>query len=137
MKLPSTLLFVYLLVSSIPATTQSNDRVLVISGGGARGAWGGGVAKRLVQDSGYHYRAIFGTSSGSLLAPMIALGDVNKMEKGFTEVNQKDIFNRNPFNKKGDVKGFATFLKIAFGSKNLGETKNLKKNAAVFFANGI
>ncbi len=113
---------------------QSN-RVLVISGGGSRGAWGGAVAKQFVKDSMRSYQAIFGTSSGSLLAPLIAAGKFKEMEEGFTQIDQSAIFNQNPFRKNGKVKAGRAFLKILLGSKNLGETQNLKKRIFHFFSN--
>ncbi|MET0637136.1 MAG: patatin-like phospholipase family protein [Chitinophagaceae bacterium] len=131
------LLWLMLPLIPISVVAQSN-RVLSISGGGSRGAWGGGVAKQLVLDSGWHYQAIFGTSSGSLLAPMIVLGYLTKnfdnLETGFTDIDQNTIFNKNPFKKNGEVKGFSTLLKLLFGGKNLGETYNLKKRINEFFS---
>jgi hypothetical protein len=128
------LLSFYLLISSLNLFAQSN-RVLVISGGGSRGAWGGGVAKQFVKDSMRNYRAIFGTSSGSLLAPLIAADKFTEMEEGFTQINQNAIFNENPFRNNGKVKAGRAFIKVLFGSKNLGETKNLRNRIIQFFSN--
>lgn len=133
-----------LVIIQMTVSYAQSERVLVISGGGSRGAWGGGVAKQLILDTtrNYNYRCIFGTSSGSLLAPLIALEQLkpreqqtfHDMERGFTDVSQKSIFSKDPFNKRGKIKGFSTFLKILFGVKNLGETHNLKDRIEDFFS---
>lgn len=112
-----------------------SQRVLVISGGGARGAWGGGVIEHLVNDKDYDYNAIVATSTGSLMAPLVSIEDFNTLREMYTGVNQRSIFNVNPFRtKKRDGKVVAIkpkFLKaifrIIFGKKTLGESKNLRK----------
>ena len=42
-------------------------RALVISGGGSKGAFAGGVAQFLMEQRGYDYDLLLGTSTGSLL----------------------------------------------------------------------
>lgn len=44
-------------------------RALVISGGGSKGAFAGGVAQYLLQNKGRNYDLFLGTSTGSLLIP--------------------------------------------------------------------
>ena len=110
------------------------QRVLVISGGGARGAWGGGVAQGLCQLDGRTYEGVIGTSTGSLLMPLVALKDFERLKIAYTTTTQKDIFSRNPFKKNGELKQFCAFLRIIFGSKNLGESKRLRKRLDRFFA---
>ena len=44
-------------------------KALVISGGGSKGAFAGGVAQYLIKDLGYNYDLYLGTSTGSLLVP--------------------------------------------------------------------
>ena len=122
-----SLLFLFVLNSMF-----SQERVLVISGGGARGAWGGGLAQALYE-SGKDYRAIVGTSTGSLLAPLIAIDSFAQLREGYTGVTQKDIFNVNPFNKKGAIKGLCAFWRIITFRRTLGESKNLRKTIRRFF----
>lgn len=43
----------------------SAQRVIVISGGGARGAWGGGVAESLHKEKKFNYDPAIGTSTGN------------------------------------------------------------------------
>ena len=47
-------------------------RALVISGGGSKGAFAGGVAEFLIQESGKKYDLFVGTSTGSLLISHLA-----------------------------------------------------------------
>lgn len=44
-------------------------KALVISGGGSKGAFAGGVAEYLMKDKGKTYDLFLGTSTGSLLVP--------------------------------------------------------------------
>ena len=80
-------------------------QALVISGGGSKGAFAGGIAEYLIKDKQKDYDIYVGTSAGSLLIPLLALGEVDRIKKGFTNVNQKDIFTNCPFTikKKGNV----------------------------------
>lgn len=126
------LLTLFILLATLITQAQEKQRVLVISGGGSRGAWGGAVVAKLVQESGRNYQCIVGTSAGSLLAPLIALDDFDKMKEGFTKINQKSVFNKNPFQKNGKIKAGRAFVQVLFGQPNLGETYNLKKRIKEF-----
>jgi len=110
---------------------SDNFRVLVVSGGGARGAWGGGVAETLTSENRHHYDVVIGTSAGSLLAPFIVTGDFNNLKRVYTDVNQRRIFNVNPFKTKGkktgDIKGLQAVFRVLLGKRTLGETKRLRK----------
>jgi NTE family protein len=79
-------------------------RALVISGGGSKGAFAGGVAQYLIEDQGRQYDMFLGTSTGSLLVNHLALGDIGKLYDVFTNVQQHDIFSISPFvqHQKGD-----------------------------------
>ena len=79
-------------------------KALVISGGGSKGAYAGGVAEYLIKEEGRDYHMYLGTSTGSLLIPHLAAGKIDKIHKVFTNVNQNNIFSVNPFvvRKKGD-----------------------------------
>jgi predicted patatin/cPLA2 family phospholipase len=107
-------------------------RLLVISGGGARGAWGVGVLSELTKRNG-RYKAVFGTSTGSLMAPMILLQDMDILDSAYTNVTQESIFNKSPFNvdynaTTGTVTtsmNFRAIWRFIIGKKTFGETKNL------------
>ena len=56
-------------------------RALVISGGGSKGAFAGGVAQYLINEKEYNYDILIGTSTGSLLVSHLALLKVEKIKK--------------------------------------------------------
>lgn len=110
-------------------------KALVISGGGSKGAFAGGVAEYLIKDQKNEYDLFVGSSTGSLLIPHLSIGKIDKVKEAYTSVNQKDIFNISPFKIKKDKDGKLTskinhfnvlkmFLKR---KKTFGETKNLRK----------
>ncbi|WNM18643.1 patatin-like phospholipase family protein [Flavobacterium capsici] len=72
-------------------------RALVISGGGSKGAFAGGVAQYLLQEHGHKYDILIGSSTGSLLIPHLALGKVQKIHDIYSNVNMRRIFNLSPF----------------------------------------
>ena len=109
-------------------------KALVISGGGSKGAFAGCVAEYLLKEKKITYDIFLGTSTGSLMVSHLALGKIDALKKIYTEVNQRSIFNRNPFrilNKNGvtivNIRHTATVLNFLKGSKTFGESKNLRK----------
>lgn len=72
-------------------------RALVISGGGSKGAFAGGVAQYLMQENGCEYDILIGSSTGSLLIPHLALGEVQKIYEIYSNVNMRSIFDLSPF----------------------------------------
>ena len=72
-------------------------RALVISGGGSKGAFAGGVAQYLLEVKKYQYDLFLGTSTGSLLIPHLALGNIEKIHSIYTNVSMRKIFNISPF----------------------------------------
>ncbi|MCO5232928.1 MAG: patatin-like phospholipase family protein [Chitinophagales bacterium] len=110
-------------------------RALVISGGGSKGAFAGGVAQYLMDDMKYEYDIFIGTSTGSLLISHLALGKVDEIRRIYTSVNQNSIFSTCPFIIKTDKQGnkqieinhvnvLKSFLK---GKKTFGESLNLRQ----------
>ncbi|WP_306012996.1 MULTISPECIES: patatin family protein [unclassified Allomuricauda] len=109
-------------------------RALVISGGGSKGAFAGGVAQFLIQEAKRDYDLFVGTSTGSLLISHLALNKLDKIKDIYSNVNQDSIFNNCPFiiKKKHGVETIAinhwnvlrNFLK---GKKTFGESENLRK----------
>jgi len=109
-------------------------KALVISGGGSKGAFAGGVAQYLMQDAGNDYDIFVGTSTGSLLISHLALGKIDKIKEIYSNVNQKSIFNNCPFvvKKKNGVADISinywnVFKNIVKGKKTFGESENLRK----------
>ena len=110
-------------------------RALVISGGGSKGAFAGGVAEYLINERQLNYEILIGTSTGSLLVPQLAIGEIAAIKKAYTNVTSKDIYNVCPFKvrvaKNGDFKTrmhhtniIGMFLK---GKKTFGDHKALLK----------
>jgi len=109
-------------------------RAMVISGGGSKGAFAGGVAQYLMQGLNYKYDLFLGTSTGSLLISHLALQKIEKIKEIYTSVNQESIFSNCPFviQKKHGVESIGidhwNVLKNFYrGSKTFGESKNLLK----------
>ncbi|MFY0604341.1 MAG: patatin-like phospholipase family protein [Flavobacteriaceae bacterium] len=109
-------------------------KALVISGGGSKGAFAGGVAQYLLQEAQKEYDLFLGTSTGSLLITHLALDKISALRKLYTNVNQHSIFNINPFKVKNvngvnvvSIRHRSTLLSFINGSKTFGESKNLKK----------
>lgn len=110
-------------------------RALVISGGGSKGAFAGGVAQYLIDDLQINYDIFVGTSTGSLLISHLALGEVAKVKEVYTSVNQHSIFNSCPFVIKEDKFGgsqiaidhYTVIKNFLRGKKTFGESQNLRK----------
>ena len=108
-------------------------RALVISGGGSKGAFGGGVAQYLLQEKGHKYDILIGSSTGSLLIPHLALGEVDKIHRIYTNVDMSKIFDINPFvvKHKNDVDAvsinhFNVLLQFLKGKRTFGESHRLR-----------
>ena len=107
-------------------------RALVISGGGSKGAFAGGVAQYLIEIEKHKYDIFIGTSTGSLLIPHLALGNIEKIHRIYTNVDMKKIFNVNPFVvKKKDgtdivtINHFNVIRQYIKGKRTFGESKRL------------
>lgn len=110
-------------------------RALVISGGGSKGAFAGGVAQYLIEQEKRDYDMYLGTSTGSLLVPHLAVNDIGKLYDIYTNVNQKSIFSINPFKvrKKGDreyvtINYFNSLIQFIKKKRTFGESKALRRN---------
>lgn len=108
-------------------------KALVISGGGSKGAFAGGVAEYLIKDCGNKYDILVGCSTGSLLLPHLAIGEVEKIKKIYTSVIQNDIFSISPFRiiktKQGyktSINHFNTLRTFLKGCPTFGESENLR-----------
>ncbi len=110
-------------------------RALVISGGGSKGAFAGGVAQYLMGELNHKYDLFVGTSTGSLLISHLALDKVEKIKEVFTSVNQDSIFSSRPFTIKKDKFGgkqiginhVAVLKNFIKGKKTFGDSQNLRK----------
>ena len=109
-------------------------RALVISGGGSKGAFAGGIAQYLLEEEKRSYDLFLGTSTGSLLISHLALNKIAEIKEIYTNVDQSSIFNINPFlivNRKGVERIKINHLNVLKhfirGNKTFGESYNLRK----------
>lgn len=109
-------------------------KALVISGGGAKGAWAGGFVEYLAKEAGMTWDLLVGSSTGSLLVPLIAIDAWDDLKKAYTTSKQNDIFSNCPFvvRKSGDTfkAGFnhwRIILQFIQRRKTLGESRSLRQ----------
>lgn len=112
---------------------------MVISGGGSKGAYGGGIASYLLEHRPA-YDLFIGTSTGSLLAPLLAVGKVDILREAYTHVTQDDIFNVNPFISISKAYGseikmnhLNTLRQFWRNRKTFGESHNLRDYIKKFY----
>ncbi len=109
-------------------------KALVISGGGSKGAFAGGMAQYLIEEKQQKYDVFVGSSTGSLLVPLLASNNVLKAKKVYTEIKNSDIFSLSPYKLKKrrgiefirmhHLNVLRSFLR---GNKTFGSSKNLRK----------
>ncbi len=109
-------------------------KALVISGGGSKGAFAGGVAQYLIKNKGKKYDLFLGTSTGSLMVIHLALGKLDELKEIYTNVNQRTIFSNNPLtikkvngHKVVGINHLNVIWNFLLGRKTFGESKNLRK----------
>lgn len=109
-------------------------RAMVISGGGSKGAFAGGVAHFLIEEAKKEYDIFVGTSTGSLLISHLALKKIDKIKEIYSSVNQESIFNSCPFvikHKHGSdfiaINHWNIIKNFIQGKKTFGESENLRE----------
>jgi len=109
------------------------NKIAVISGGGSYGAYHVGTLFKLNEK----FDAVFGTSTGALMAPFAALGQYEKLIEAYADIDQYDVFNgywTNPIKKNGKINIAKSLLRIARGKKSIGATdKALTKTIKKFY----
>lgn len=101
-------------------------RALVISGGGAKGAFAGGLAHKLYE-KGHRWDNYYGTSTGALLNTLIPLSDFDNLKDIYTNVNNKNIFDKPPFTQRGKLNIFRAIWRVIRGKTSIGSARNLRK----------
>jgi len=116
-------------------------KALVISGGGSKGAFGGGVAEYLTTVLQKQYDLFVGASTGSLLVSLLAAQQIQKLKKVYTSVKQSDIFSNCPFimqQQNGQIvtkiNHFNVLKQFIRGKKTFGNTHQLRKTIAATFS---
>lgn len=109
-------------------------KALVISGGGSKGAFAGGVAEYLIKKQQKSYDLFIGTSTGSLLISHLALGRTAELKELYTNVTNRSIFDNNPFYIKkvhGEKVITINHMHVLWNfirkKKTFGESNNLRK----------
>ena len=109
-------------------------KALVISGGGSKGAFAGGVAQYLMLKEKREYDLLLGTSTGSLMVSHLALGMLDELKTLYTNVSQETIFSNNPFSIKKvngekvvSIRHINTLWNFLNGRKTFGASKNLRE----------
>lgn len=113
---------------------KKEKRALVISGGGSKGVFAGGITKFLIEDKQYDYDIILGTSTGSLMVIHLALEKIKDLHRLYTTIKQRTIFSNNPFKIKRvhgveviGIRHINTLWNFVNKRKTFGESKNLRK----------
>ena len=106
---------------------------LVLSTGGAWGAFGAGTLARINKK----YDVVAGISTGAMMSPLAALGKHDELKEAYTSVTDKDIFDKkwyrpNPITKKGKVNIFAVLYSLMFKKNSLATTNAMRKTIDKF-----
>jgi len=75
---------------------MAHKRALVLSGGGAKGAFAAGAIKHLVVERGLAFEIVVGTSTGSLLAPLVVTQDIADLLNIYENVEDQDVLTDRP-----------------------------------------
>ncbi len=81
--------------SSPEGPVSSHKIALVVSDGGSTGAWAMGVIQYLMEKKHNQFDMFCGTSTGSLMAPFLVIGDLNDLLAIYSTVKTSDIFRLN------------------------------------------
>jgi len=108
-------------------------RALVVSGGGSKGAWAGGLLQYLIEERKYDWDMYFGTSTGALLITLSALKEMSRLKEAYTNIDNNGIFSVNPLTKNGNINKLNAIWRIIRGKTSLGESGNLYKKIHEIF----
>jgi predicted patatin/cPLA2 family phospholipase len=91
-------------------------KAIVISGGGSKGAFAGGIVDYLTTKEKKEYDLYISSSTGTLVQLITSTGDIAKLKEGYTTVTNEDIWKINPFkvtdNKNGKIKAELNWWKV-------------------------
>lgn len=115
-------------------------KALVISGGGSKGSFAGGIAQYLIEEKQKEYDLFVGSSTGSLLIPLLASNNLQKAHRVYTTIKNSDIFTLSPYKLKKrrgvefirmhHLNVLRSFLR---GNKTFGDSTNLRDTISNFF----
>lgn len=97
------------------------------------GAFAGGIAEYLLEERKKTYDLFVGSSTGALLLPLLALGEVETIKKIYSEIKHSDIFDVDPigFSKmeetyKIKISYLTLISRILMEKRTFGESRNLR-----------
>ncbi|CAG7581584.1 MAG: putative hydrolase [uncultured marine phage] len=79
-------------------------RALVVSVGGSKGAYAVGIVQ-YYYSIGRTYDIQIGSSTGALIATLVAAGSLEKLAEAYTNISHRDIFSVSPFKIKKSKNG--------------------------------
>jgi len=109
--------------------SSKNIKALIIGGGGNKGAGGAGKIASINKE----YDLGVGVSTGALMLVPALLGEHDLLRDIYTNTIAKDIFDFNPFNKKGHIKIWWLITRIILGKPTLAESNALRKTLQKIF----
>jgi len=115
-------------------------KALVLSGGGSKGAFTGGMLEYMKMVAGKEYELYVATSTGSMLQPLTALNEFEKLKEAYTSLDLDNIYTISPFKKTKDPEkakfNFWSILRMHMkGEPTFGDsTKLLKEVMPKFFS---
>lgn len=98
-------------------------KALVISGGGAKSSWGGGLIQNMIENRGLDWDIFIGTSGGSLLLPFACLKKMDELKEFYINFTSNDVFTINPFTKSGRIRILNLVTRVLRKKISLTETK--------------
>jgi predicted patatin/cPLA2 family phospholipase len=114
---------------------------LVLSGGGSKGAFTGGMLEYMKMVMGKEYDLYVATSTGTLLQTLVSINDFESLKEGYTTMNLNDIYEVSPFKqgKNGDAAGALNVwsaIRMIFlrGEPTFGDSSKLKDLIYRFFS---
>lgn len=108
---------------------SKNKHIAVIGGGGSHGCDTVGKLLAMRPD----YDTLIATSTGALMGGLVLLEQWDKLKNAYTSVNQKDIFNVNPFKPDGSLKKIHSAWRILRNKQTIGENIPLLRLIKKFF----
>lgn len=106
---------------------------VVVSGGGAWGAFGAGTLAGLNKK----YDVGAGISTGALMTPLVVLGEYDRLKEGYTNTKDSDIFDLawykpRPIKKNGKVNIWAIIYSLLLAKETFGTTYAMRKHIDKF-----
>lgn len=117
-------------------------KALVLSGGGSKGAYVGGMLQYMKQEMGKDYNLYYGSSTGTLLQMLSSIDDFNSLKEGYTTMDINKMYDISPFKKKkkgqdvnqASINFFSVLRMLIFRRQpTFGDNRKFKKVIKKFF----